>query len=166
MNPGWTICGFGWGKSQSVDRPPIHGSKLLRSAQRPPSTNRAIKRSLSISPEAQEALLAYHWPGNVRELQNCIERAVILAEGDTIQPRHLNLSFVQASADEPVADPWESFDFSGTLQDVARRGAAEAERRKLQHALAASEGDRLRAAEALGITYKALTSKLKEHRLD
>ena len=124
------------------------------------------KRSLSVSPEAQEALQAYHWPGNVRELQNCIERAVILAEGDTIQPRHLNLSFVQASAAEPVADPWESFDFSGTLQEVARRGAAEAERRKLQHALAASDGDRLRTAGALGITYKALTSKLKEHRLE
>ena len=35
---------------------------------------------------------AYPWPGNVRELQNCIERAVILCDGDTIQPRHLNLS--------------------------------------------------------------------------
>ena len=35
----------------------------------------------------------YPWPGNVRELQNCIERAAILTEGDTIHPRHLNLSF-------------------------------------------------------------------------
>ena len=44
------------------------------------------------------------WPGNVRELQNCIERAVILTEGDTIQPRHLNLSFRQAGRREPAAD--------------------------------------------------------------
>ena len=41
----------------------------------------------------------YRWPGNVRELQNCIERAVILAEGDTIQPRHLNLSFAAPRRD-------------------------------------------------------------------
>jgi len=124
------------------------------------------KRSLSISPEALDALQAYHWPGNVRELQNCIERSVILADGDAIQPRHLNLSFVQASVAEPPPDPWDSFDLSGSLQEVARRGASEAERRKLQQVLAASEGDRARTAESLGITYKALTSKLKEHRLE
>ena len=45
-----------------------------------------------------EELRAYAWPGNVRELQNCIERAVILSEGDTIQPRHLNLSFRSRAA--------------------------------------------------------------------
>ena len=124
------------------------------------------KRPLSISPEVQATLHSYHWPGNVRELQNCIERSVILADGDAIQPRHLNLSFAPASADAPPPDPWESFDFSGSLQEVSRRGAAEVERRKIQQALAASEGDRLRAADALGITFKTLTSKLKEHRLD
>src|SRR5216110_1969231 len=51
------------------------------------------KRPLALSPAAEEELLAYPWPGNVRELQNCIERAAILTEGDTILPRHLNLSF-------------------------------------------------------------------------
>ena len=38
------------------------------------------KPELRLSPEAEEALLAYHWPGNVRELQNAIERAVILCD--------------------------------------------------------------------------------------
>ena len=47
------------------------------------------KKPLSLSPAALEQLLSYRWPGNVRELQNCIERAVILADGDTMQPRHL-----------------------------------------------------------------------------
>ena len=51
------------------------------------------KRPIALSPAALEQLASYRWPGNVRELQNCIERAVILAEGDAIQPRHLNLSF-------------------------------------------------------------------------
>src|SRR3982751_1849509 len=51
------------------------------------------KKPLVLSPGALEQLQSYRWPGNVRELQNCIERAVILADGDTILPRHLNLSF-------------------------------------------------------------------------
>ena len=124
------------------------------------------KKALTLSPEAHEHLQTYHWPGNVRELQNCIERAVILADGDMIQPRNLNLSFVQASYPEPPPDPWESFDFSGSLQDVARRGAAETERRKIQQVLQRTEQDKGRAAELLGVTYKTFVSKLKEHRLE
>src|SRR5262249_57361583 len=51
------------------------------------------KKPLLLSDAAREVLATYAWPGNVRELQNCIERAVILADGDAILPRHLNLSF-------------------------------------------------------------------------
>ena len=43
----------------------------------------AEKKPLTLAPAAVAALLDYDWPGNVRELQNCIERAVILADGDT-----------------------------------------------------------------------------------
>jgi DNA-binding NtrC family response regulator len=126
------------------------------------------KRPLSVSPEAADRLQEYHWPGNVRELQNCIERAVILADGSEIQPRHLNLSFVDpaADADQTEIDPWSQFDFTGTLADVTRRGVAEVERRKLELAMKEAEQDKARAAERLGITYRALTSKLKEHRLE
>jgi transcriptional regulator with GAF, ATPase, and Fis domain len=59
------------------------------------------KRSLVISEQALEQLQSYRWPGNVRELQNCIERAVILVDGDTILPRHLNLSFAAPSRARP-----------------------------------------------------------------
>ena len=124
---------------------------------------RDLKKRVTLSPEAKEHLASYHWPGNVRELQNCIERAVILCEGDVIQPRHLNLSFVQLTADETPVDPWADFALSGTLQDVARRGAAEAEKRKLLKVLSEVDQDKARAAEILGITYKSMMSKLKEH---
>src|SRR5919107_4414138 len=50
------------------------------------------KKPLALAPSAIEELLAYSWRGNVRELQNCIERAVILTEGETIHARHLNLT--------------------------------------------------------------------------
>jgi two-component system response regulator HydG len=125
------------------------------------------KKPLSLSPEALEQLQTYHWPGNVRELQNGIERAVILADGTEIQPRHLNLSFVDPSEHTvPEVDPWSHFDFTGTLAEVSRRGLFEVERRKLEHALREAENDKARAAERLGITYRAFISKLKEHRLE
>ena len=126
------------------------------------------KRPIAMSQAALEQLIAYRWPGNVRELQNCIERAVILSEGDTIQPRHLNLSFQPAAAEEQVeeAHPWAEFDLSGTLTEVARRAAAHAERLKIQETLREADGNKGRAAELLHVTYKALLSKLREHRLE
>ncbi len=125
------------------------------------------KKALTMSAEAQEHLERYHWPGNVRELQNCIERAVILSDGDTIQPRQLSLSFVEASNEVPEApDPWASFDLSGTLNEVARRGAAEAEKRKIHQVLKEVDQNKGRASEVLGVTYKAFLSKLKEHRIE
>src|SRR4030095_13251475 len=51
------------------------------------------KKPLVIAPEAVEQPQFDRSRGNGRELQNCIERAVILAEGDSVFPRHLNLSF-------------------------------------------------------------------------
>jgi DNA-binding NtrC family response regulator len=124
------------------------------------------KRLLALSPEAIIALREYAWPGNVRELQNCIERAVILADGDTIQPRHLNLSSVQQPMEIEAPDPWLAFDFDGTLTDVTRRAAAEVERRKIEQVLRGSDQNRGRAAEILGITYKSLSAKMKEYRLE
>ena len=126
------------------------------------------KRPLALSPAAIEELQRYHWPGNVRELQNCIERAVILADGDSIQARHLSLTFVDPSAvaEAPPADPWATFDFSGTLSDVTRRAIAHVERRKIELTLREHDQNRGRAAELLGLTYKGLLGKLKEHRLE
>jgi DNA-binding NtrC family response regulator len=122
------------------------------------------KKTLLLSPAALEDLRAYQWPGNVRELQNCIERAVILCDGDTIQPRHLNLSFRQPVAAAPVpASPWEEIDLSGTMAEAMRRVTAEVERRKLQEALTAAQGNKHRAAAALQVSYKTLVQKQKEY---
>jgi DNA-binding NtrC family response regulator len=121
------------------------------------------KKPLTLSTAALDELNTYAWPGNVRELQNCIERAVILCDGDTIQPRHLNLSFRAPAVAAPAASPWEEIDLSGTMTDVLRRVTTEVERRKLEHALSEAAGNKQRAAEALQISYKTLLQKLKEY---
>jgi len=124
------------------------------------------KPSLTVAPGAVEELQRYHWPGNVRELQNCIERAVILVDGDTIHPRHLHLSFEPSATDGPPADPWAAVDLAGGLDEAVRRSVGEIERRKIRAALDEAGGSKGRAAELLQVSYKALLSKLKEHRID
>ena len=124
------------------------------------------KKPLVLSPEAVEQLQGYYWPGNVRELQNCIERAVILAEADTILPRHLNLSFIAPPQAEEPASPWEQIDLSGTLVEASRRVLREAEKHKIEQVLREADNNKGRAAELLGITYKMFLSKLKEHRIE
>jgi transcriptional regulator with GAF, ATPase, and Fis domain len=124
------------------------------------------KKPLLLAPSALDALLAYPWPGNVRELQNCIERAVILTEGDAIHARHLSLS-LQADAPAPASEsPWDSIDLSGTLEEASRRVLEEVERRKISSALREAGGNQGAAADLLQMTFKAFTAKLKQHGLE
>jgi DNA-binding NtrC family response regulator len=126
------------------------------------------KKAVTLAPSAIEAMLAYGWRGNVRELQNCIERAVILTEGDAIHARHLNLtSHLDAAAPPPAEElsPWEQIDLSGTMAEASRRVLAEVERRKIVQALKEASGHTGRAAEILQVSFKVLTQKLREYRL-
>ena len=124
------------------------------------------KTPLTLSPAALETLGSYRWPGNVRELQNCIERAVILTEGDAILPRHLNLSFIAAEVKTEPVNPLAELDLSGTLMEATRRAQAVVERMKIEDALKEAENVKGRAAELLQISYKMFLAKLKEHRLE
>jgi DNA-binding NtrC family response regulator len=124
------------------------------------------KRPFTLSPGALEQLQSYRWPGNVRELQNCIERAVILADGETLLPRHLNLSFAAPLTDENPESPWAHIDLSGTLAEVTRRVSGEVEKAKIQDVLGEAGGNKGRAAELLQISYKSLLAKLKEHGIE
>jgi DNA-binding NtrC family response regulator len=125
------------------------------------------KRPLVLAPDAIDAMLAYGWRGNVRELQNCIERAVILTEGDTIHARHLNLmANLDASATQPSqTTAWDGIDLSGTLADASKRVLAEVERRKISQALKEASGNAGRAAEILQVSYKMFMQKVRDYGL-
>ena len=126
--------------------------------------SRDVGKKIVLSPEAVAGLMAHSWPGNIRELQNAIERAVILADGDTLLPRHLSLSPVPSSGSS--IDPWERIDLGGTLAEATARTVGEVERRKIQQALRDAGGDRGRAADLLQINFKTLEVKLRELRLE
>jgi DNA-binding NtrC family response regulator len=128
--------------------------------------SRDLKKTTVLSPGAIEELEKYRWPGNVRELQNCIERAVILSESGTIHARHLHLALHAPLALAEAPSPWATFDLSGSLADATRRAQVEVERRKLEQTLKEAGGDKGRASDILGIPFKALLGKLKEHGLE
>jgi transcriptional regulator with GAF, ATPase, and Fis domain len=123
------------------------------------------KGRIRLTTAASELLRKYPWPGNVRELQNCIERAVILSDGETVAPRHLHLSF-DGPVDKPSKideiDPWASIDLRGSLSDVSRRVLAEVERRKIRQALEDASGDPGRAADSLQVSQRWLLGKTRE----
>ena len=116
------------------------------------------KTPAMLAPSAIEELQKYHWPGNVRELQNCMERAVILSESDTIHARHLNLSLHAPNLPE-APNPWATFDFSGSLADVTKRAQAEVEKRKLEHTL---KGDTRRQRNGRGRLTRLLQGAVGE----
>jgi DNA-binding NtrC family response regulator len=115
------------------------------------------KKPLELDGAARERMRGYPWPGNVRELRNCLERAIILAEGGRIEERHLRLGA------EPPAAPAGAEE---TLEEVRERGARAAERLWLARALERARGDRTAAAEALKLSRRRFEAKLREHSLD
>lgn len=98
------------------------------------------RSALSFSPEALALIENYSWPGNVREMENCIKRAVIMADGSQIGGEDLGLS--DSSAME------ESINL--------RQVREEAEHKAVVKALARSDGNIAKAAELLGISRPTL----------
>src|SRR5437879_10454509 len=117
-------------------------------------------REATVSDASIAALRAHRWPGNVRELENSIERACILADSATLEPRDLGLADTQTT-DAKI----EGFDLSGTLGEAAERATRIVERQKIADALAAHDGNKTQAAETLGVSYKTLLTKIKEYNL-
>ncbi|MFZ5483703.1 MAG: sigma-54 interaction domain-containing protein [Pseudomonadota bacterium] len=108
----------------------------------------APERRLRLAPAAYERLLNYGFPGNIRELRNILERAVLLADGDTIGPEHLP----EDLAPMPSAP-------SNRQGDVVPLD--QAERRYVRWALEALNGDKKALAHALGISERTLYRKLE-----
>ncbi|EGO62629.1 helix-turn-helix domain-containing protein [Acetonema longum] len=108
-----------------------------------------------LTPEAMDYLCRYAWPGNVRELANTLERAVVLARG-VIQEKDLLPLGVEGMATRHL-----SIDSSGTLKEILHR----TERSVIIQALQLNGGNRLKTAEMLGISRRALFYKIDEHKL-
>jgi DNA-binding NtrC family response regulator/pSer/pThr/pTyr-binding forkhead associated (FHA) protein len=107
-----------------------------------------------IEADAQAALTRHAWPGNVRELRNAVEHALVLAGGQPINAEHLPDAIKAARAGAPQA--------AGMM-----KGQLEAmERKTIEDALDAENGNRTRAARRLGISRRALIYKIGKYGID
>jgi Nif-specific regulatory protein len=113
--------------------------------------NKQIDR---ISTLAIDLLNSYHWPGNVRELQNCMERAVLVCNGDTIQSTHLpptlqRVDTVEVKEQLSLAHQIENF-----------------EKELIIDALKKTRGIKSKAAAYLSTTERIIGYKMKQYEID
>lgn len=113
---------------------------------------------MQISDEALAALQRHCWKGNIRELENCIERALILAESDVIEVRHLLLggSLNAGNAVMPNAVTGVVTDQIGAMNSDLPT-VAELARRALERC----DGDEKAAAERIGLDLKTFRAQVK-----
>jgi two-component system response regulator AtoC len=117
------------------------------------------KRRVDISAEAIDALTRYDWPGNVRELENVLERAAIISGNQTVLPKHLPAEMVSHA---PVRVP----SVTATANALALPPAIEAlERQLITEALAATQGNKSKAAKLLEISERSLWYKLSQYQM-
>ena len=109
------------------------------------------RRAVSgLTPEAAEILMSHHWSGNIRELQNCIEKAVILSDGEM-----LTASDIELPQSRRTATP----DISNTCS------LEETEEKAIRAAMARFGGNLSMVAKSLEISRPTLYSKLKKYNI-
>ncbi len=143
----------------SIELPPLKDRKedipllvqrLLEDATTPDG------RPVKLAKEALRTILRYDWPGNVRELQNAIEKAVLLMEGDTIEPDHLRLGGDGPAPTTGVSRLFE-LDYNEAKQHFARE--------YLKSALARNGGNVTKAATESGIVRSSFHKMMRKHGL-
>jgi DNA-binding NtrC family response regulator len=131
-------------RERREDIPPLVHDFLGRAAAR-------VKKDVkTVSAEAMTALMNYSWPGNVRELEHAIERAVIVARGDSIKVRELPPEVSQRTR---LRASHDSLDLQAQ------------ERAMIERALERFRGNRRQAADALKISTVTLWRKMKQYGL-
>jgi DNA-binding NtrC family response regulator len=131
----------------------IDDVELLTQAFLEQFNTRHTREVESCTGECLELLKAYSWPGNVRELRNVLERAVILAGGEQIEPSHLP---------EHILNPAVSNE--GSAARNSRGGtAAQMERDLILRTLEETGNNKTETARRLGLDVKTIRNKLKSY---
>jgi DNA-binding NtrC family response regulator len=110
-----------------------------------------------VSQAAYQRLFGHTWPGNVRELQNVIERAVLLAKGNRIEPVDLPFDNGTLPEGSPAGAGWD-VPPNMTLEDI--------ERLVIEKTLQRTGGNKQAAANLLGIYRPRLYSKIRKYNID
>ncbi len=120
-------------------------------------TKSPIRSPKRLSPESERALLNYDFPGNIRELEHIIERALIFAENDHIEPEDLNLPADSKGLNRKTHAVQEDDDEILSIDEL--------EKRHIAKVLKVNRWDRAQTASQLGISPKTLYTKIKKYEL-
>jgi DNA-binding NtrC family response regulator len=140
-------------------------------------TRRYARPTMTFTEAAHAAIATHEWPGNVRELVNSVQRAVMLCDGDQIQPSDLGLSaatafeFLPAAAEHETPAAWSNGDSAAPSRLVFdfERGphrAEEVERELIMQALKHTHGNVSRAAKLIGMQRSSLRYRIERYHLD
>lgn len=134
------------------------------------------RRNVSMSSEVIKILVEYDWPGNVRELENVIKNALVMGVGDLILPEHLPnfAKFEKKSSPEDLDKVLkaklhsmvEAYIDSGQRGNLYQAVLSETEKPLIELVLRYTEGNKLRAADILGINRNTLRKKIEEYNLE
>jgi len=115
-----------------------------------------------IDPMALNALMNYKWYGNVRELENTIERAVVLADGENIELKHLPMEIQEYKEEVNLSSQIEieNEDYS------IKKATKVLETTLIKRALKRTKGNHTQAAKLLEISHRALLYKIKEYGIE
>jgi two-component system response regulator AtoC len=111
-----------------------------------------------LSSTVMESFRQHHWPGNIRELENYLKRYVILESPDSILNELEDRRTGPSNGGEFQLPPVTDF----SLKKYSKQASQKAEHYLILEALKNTRWNRKRAAELLGISYRALLYKIKE----
>ncbi len=107
------------------------------------------KQVIDLTPETLEILMKNDWPGNIRELRNVIERAIVVAKGNYIEPNDLSFTFRMETLD--------SEEDNNSIEEV--------EKKHIQKIIDKTGGNIAQASNILGITRLTLYKKIEKYKL-
>ena len=119
---------------------PLLARHMIRRASSLLGTPEAV-----LSDDALDLLIRHQWPGNVRELENCVMRAVVIASGNVVRPEHISIASPRSAS-------------SGSLPSLEHL-----EREHVTRVLAATNGQKGRAAEILGVSRPRLNRLIEKY---
>jgi len=114
------------------------------------------KRKMELAPKTKRLLENYLWPGNIRELENIIERAVILTEGNIINPVDIGIKESMKGIEKEIEITEDM-----SLKEASKVGQEIAEKKLIRSVLLKTSGNKSQAAIILGISYKTLLERIK-----
>ena len=149
-------------RDRAEDVPELAMFFIAQSAQR-------CKRPVTqIDDDAMALLKGFAWPGNIRQLENTIERAVVIAETETLTTRDFPAELFRGPADFPNAGPAPSDERLAEPAPISsfRSERDRFERDQVEQAMTAAGGNKAEAARILGIARSTLIGRLKKLGLE